>query len=121
MGADNMIIKKAAVHIHDTHQHVFANRGVFVKAPPDFFNYYGSDFTNLSPKEMREAQAVPVRVRTFPEWPVGKKVEYKKEEDEKPTEVLKAAAPPEEKPKPEVVKDVLPKKKVGTSRKVVIR
>ena len=125
MGAD--IIKKAAVHVHDTHKHVFANRGVFVKAPPEFFRYYGSDFTNLTPKEQRLILQPDTRVATFPDWAGLQPVTVEVPVPE-PTVVASTVEVPPVVAEPVAVatatepKEVLPrKKKAGTSRRVVIR
>ena len=43
MGGENMV-KRAKFGIHDVYRGVFLNRGVYIKAPPSFFQAYPSEF-----------------------------------------------------------------------------
>jgi hypothetical protein len=59
-----MQIKKAKSGIFDQYRGVFLNRGVFIKAPPAFFQAYPSEFENPP----FGWEKLNVRVKTIERW-----------------------------------------------------
>lgn len=59
-----MILKRTKVSINDASRGLFLNRGVYISAPPGFFQSYPSDFE----APMYGYEKLNVHVRTIDEW-----------------------------------------------------
>jgi len=66
MGEGPMMIKRTKFGICDTSRGLFLNRGIFVKAPPGFFQSYPSDFEPLPQGAQKEQ--LNLKIRTIEAW-----------------------------------------------------
>jgi len=64
MGEGPMMIKRTKFGICDVSRGVFLNRGIFIKAPPSFFQAYPSEFEPIP----LPAQKMDLKVRTIESW-----------------------------------------------------
>lgn len=60
----SMVVRRAKSAIFDQYRGVFVNRGVFLKAPPDFFSSYPSDF-EAPPLGWEK---LGIKIRTIESW-----------------------------------------------------